>query len=45
VLKRLERHRARVLVTAELGAVTFETDGVRYAISSHVRGVLERGTL
>jgi competence protein ComEC len=45
VLRRLERHQARALVTADLGAVTFETDGVRYAISSHVRGVLERGTL
>jgi|LSQX01.2.fsa_nt_gb competence protein ComEC len=45
VLQRLERHRARTFVTAELGAVTFETDGTRYAISSHLRGVLERGTL
>ena len=44
-LQRLLRHRARILVTADLGAISFETDGSRYRISSHTLGILEQGVL
>lgn len=44
-INRLVRKGARPLLTSDQGAVTFETDGERYCISSHVAGVLERGWL
>jgi competence protein ComEC len=42
---RLRQHGAQVFLTFDEGAITFETDGSRYIIRSHVRGILERGTL
>jgi competence protein ComEC len=44
-LHRLIKHGARPLSTADNGTVTFETDGSRYVLKSHLRGVLERGAL
>jgi competence protein ComEC len=45
VMFRLLRHRARPLSTLDQGAITFETDGRNYVISSHFGGLLERGIL
>ena len=44
-LRRLENYGARLLLTSELGAIFLETDGARYTLRSHVRGVLEQGLL
>jgi competence protein ComEC len=44
-LTRILRHRARPVSTMEEGAVTFETDGLRYVLKSHLSGILERGKL
>ena len=32
-------------LTLDEGAITFETDGSRYRIKSHVHGILEQGNL
>lgn len=45
VVSRLLRHGARLLLTQDQGAVTLETDGNRYHISSHVCGTIEQGLL
>jgi competence protein ComEC len=45
VLNRLRRRGIRPILTMDEGAVTFETDGNRYAIRTHLRGLLERGKL
>jgi competence protein ComEC len=45
VLARLQRHGIRSFLTLNEGAITFETDGSRYAIRSYVNGILERGDL
>ncbi len=45
VMDRLRRHGVRPLLTMDEGAITFETDGRRYRIRSHVRGILETGML
>ena len=45
VLTRLEKHGTRTFVTMDCGAVTYETDGERYVIRSHVYGVMETGTI
>jgi competence protein ComEC len=45
VLERLENHAVRTFVTMDHGAVTYETDGERYVIRSHVYGVTEKGEL
>ncbi len=45
VLRRLLRHGARLLLTADQGAITFETDGNAYVIRTHIGGILERGNL
>jgi competence protein ComEC len=42
---RLIRHGARPLITSDEGAITLETDGNRYSLSSHVSGILETGIL
>ena len=44
-LSRLRQHGIRPLLTVDEGAVTFETDGDRYIIRSHVNGILKRGIL
>ena len=44
-MMRLLRYGARLLFTADLGAITVETDGSRYRISSHTLGILEEGIL
>jgi competence protein ComEC len=45
VLLRLRQHGVRTFLTLNEGAVTFETDGARYLIKSHVTGILEQGGL
>jgi competence protein ComEC len=45
VLARLRQHHVRALSTMDYGALTFETDGNRYQIKSHVLGMLEEGEL
>ena len=45
VVARLLRRGVRLLSTQDLGAVTFETDGDRYRIRSHVTGIVEQGLL
>jgi competence protein ComEC len=45
VVFRLLRHGIRPLLTQDQGAITFETDGTRYLLRSHVCGVLETGLL
>ena len=45
VLARLEKRDVRTFVTMEHGAVTYETDGERYIIRSHVYGIMEKGVL
>jgi competence protein ComEC len=45
ILKRLRQHGAQPILTVDEGAVTFETDGKRFILKSHVRGVLARGVL
>ena len=45
VLARLNNHGARTFVTMDYGAVTYETDGERYVIRSHVYGTIEEGVL
>ena len=44
-LGRLLQHGARSILTIDEGAITFETDGARYLIKSHIHGVLERGEI
>ncbi len=44
-LSRLQRHGTRPILTMDEGAVTFETDGERYVLKSHINGILERGEL
>jgi competence protein ComEC len=45
VVFRLLRHGSRLLLTQDLGAITFETDGDRYLLRSHVCGILDQGLL
>lgn len=45
VMARLREHGVRPFLTLQDGAVTFETDGKRYVIQSHVRGILEQGVI
>ena len=45
VMARLRQHGVRPFLTLDEGAITFETDGSRYAIKSHVRGILEEGNI
>ncbi len=45
LMLRLLRHGVRPLLTLDQGAVSFETDGRRYIVESHVGGLLEQGTL
>jgi competence protein ComEC len=45
VIARLEKRAVRTFVTMNHGAVTYETDGERYVIRSHVYGIMEKGTL
>ena len=45
VVFRLLRCGSRLLLTQDQGAITFETDGERYLVRSHVCGVLETGLL
>jgi competence protein ComEC len=45
VLARILRHSARPILTLDEGAITFETDGERYAIKTYIRGVIEQGEL
>jgi competence protein ComEC len=45
VLARLEKRAVRTFITMNHGAVTYETDGKRYVISSHVHGIMEEGFL
>ncbi len=42
-MARLRQHHVRPFLTLDEGAITFETDGSRYAIKSYVRGILEQG--
>jgi competence protein ComEC len=42
---RLLRHRARLLLTMDQGAIFFETDGAKYSLSSYRLGILEQGIL
>jgi competence protein ComEC len=44
-LTRILHHSARPVSTMEEGAITFETDGMRYILKSHLSGILERGEL
>jgi beta-lactamase superfamily II metal-dependent hydrolase len=44
-MARLRQHRVRPFLTLDEGAITFETDGSRYAIKGYVRGILEKGTI
>ncbi|MBN1567326.1 MAG: ComEC/Rec2 family competence protein [Acidobacteria bacterium] len=45
VIARLRKHGVQSLLTLNDGAITFETDGTRYAIKTHIRGILEQGFL
>ncbi len=45
VIARLLHRRAQPILTRDEGAVTFETDGSRYLIKSHINGILEQGDL
>ena len=45
VLLRLLRRGTRPLLTADQGAIRFETDGSRFILSSHVNGTLDSGDL
>ncbi len=45
VMARLRQHRVQPFLTLDEGAITFETDGSRYAIKSYVRGILEQGNI
>jgi competence protein ComEC len=45
VMARLRQQRVQPFLTLHEGAITFETDGSRYAIKSHVRGILQTGTI
>ncbi len=44
-MARLVRNDARPLLTMDYGAISLETDGIRYVLSSHVFGVLDKGEL
>lgn len=44
-LSRLWTHGLRPFLTVNEGAITFETDGRRYLLRSHVNGLLEHGDL
>ena len=44
-LIRLLRHKARLLLTMDQGAIFFETDGVNYKLASYNLGILEQGPL
>ena len=45
VLLRLLAHHARPLLTSDQGAISIETDGKNYVLSSHRGGILEIGSL
>jgi len=45
VLARLLRRGVRPLLTTDHGAVSFETDGIRYVLESYTCGILEKGLL
>jgi competence protein ComEC len=45
VMARLQKHGVQSFLTIDEGAIKFETDGSRYTIKSHVRGILARGSL
>ena len=45
VLARLKNHSVRTFTTMDHGAITCETDGMRYVIRSHIDGIMEEGTL
>jgi competence protein ComEC len=45
VMKRLRQHKVPSFSTADHGAITFETDGIRYRIYSHIQGFIEQGFL
>jgi competence protein ComEC len=45
VLARLLNHGIRPILTLNEGAITFETDGERYVVKTHVSGLLEHGEL
>jgi competence protein ComEC len=45
VMSRLLRHGVLPLATTDHGAVSVETDGIRYQIESHVCGIVEKGLL
>jgi competence protein ComEC len=45
LLKRLQKHGARPLLTSSLGAITIETDGKDYAIKSYAMGLISRQLL
>jgi competence protein ComEC len=44
-LQRLLRSGARPLLTSDQGAITLETDGIKYLLSSYRCGVLDAGEL
>jgi competence protein ComEC len=44
-IRRLVRHGATPLVTADHGAIFFETDGTRFLVTSYVSGLMARGDL
>jgi competence protein ComEC len=43
VLDRLRHRGAQPILTLDEGAITFETDGDRYAIRTYIRGLIEQG--
>lgn len=44
-MRRLRKRGIQPLLTSRAGAVTFETDGRRYLVRTHVNGLTERGDL
>jgi competence protein ComEC len=42
-VRRLLQHGVQIISTLDSGAVTFETDGERYVLRSHIQGLLNRG--
>jgi competence protein ComEC len=44
-LARILQHRVRPVSTMDEGAITFETDGMRYVLESRLSGILEKGEL
>jgi competence protein ComEC len=45
VFTRILKHGARPLLTPDQGAVTFETDGFRYTLSTYISGMVSSGDL